>query len=56
MPDLRGYTIRQVLDLLHRAGLQCRCEGSGLAVSQDPPPGSAINPGETCVVRFRGNS
>jgi len=56
MPDLRGYTIRQVLDLLHRCGLHCRFEGSGLAVGQDPPPGTAINPGETCVVRFQGNS
>jgi cell division protein FtsI (penicillin-binding protein 3) len=56
MPDLRGYTIRQVLDVLHRAGLQWRFEGSGLAVGQDPPPGADIAPGETCVVRFRGNS
>lgn len=56
MPDLRGYTIRQVLDVLHRSGLHCRFEGSGLAVGQDPPPGASINPGETCVVRFQGSS
>ncbi len=56
MPDFRGYTIRQVVDMLNRAGMRCRFEGSGLAVGQDPPPGTAINPGENCVVRFRGNS
>ena len=27
MPDLKGYTIRQVLDLLTRSGLKCRLEG-----------------------------
>ncbi|MBM4273246.1 MAG: PASTA domain-containing protein [Deltaproteobacteria bacterium] len=56
MPDLRGYTIRQVLDVLNRSGLHCRFEGSGLAVGHDPPPGAAINPGESCVVRFQGSS
>ncbi len=53
MPDLRGKTIRQVLDLLHRSGIRCRLEGSGLAVSQDPAPGSPIAPGDICSVKFQ---
>jgi cell division protein FtsI (penicillin-binding protein 3) len=53
MPDLTGKTIRQVLDLLHRAGMRCRLEGSGLAVSQDPPPGANISPGDICSVKFQ---
>jgi cell division protein FtsI (penicillin-binding protein 3) len=53
MPDLTGKTIRQVLDLLHRAGMRCRLEGSGLAVSQDPPPGTPISPGDICSVKFQ---
>ena len=56
MPDLRGYTIRQVLDLLNRAGLKCRLEGSGLAVTQEPSPGTAITPGATCSVKFQSSS
>jgi hypothetical protein len=56
MPDLNGLTIRQVLDLLHRSGLQCRFEGSGLAVGQDPSPGTPITPGATCKVRFKSQS
>jgi len=56
MPDLSGLTIRQVLDLLHRSGLHCRFEGSGLAVSQNPAPGTAITPGATCSVKFRSRS
>jgi cell division protein FtsI (penicillin-binding protein 3) len=56
MPDLRGYTIRQVLTLLNRSGLHCRFEGSGLAVSQEPAPGTAITPGAICVVQFKSSS
>lgn len=53
MPDLRGYTIRQVLTVLNRSGLHCRFEGSGMAVSQEPEPGTTITPGATCVVKFK---
>jgi cell division protein FtsI (penicillin-binding protein 3) len=56
MPDLNGLTIRQVLNLLHRSGIHCRFEGSGLAVSQEPAPGTSITPGSTCSVRFRSRS
>jgi cell division protein FtsI (penicillin-binding protein 3) len=53
MPDLRGKTIRQVLDLLHRSGIRCRLEGSGLAIAQDPAPGSPIAPGDVCKIVFQ---
>ncbi|MFZ5448381.1 MAG: penicillin-binding protein [Thermodesulfobacteriota bacterium] len=56
MPDLRGYTIRQVLTILNRSGLHCRFEGSGMAVSQEPAPGTAISPGATCIVKFNSSS
>ena len=56
MPDVRGYTIRQVLALLNRSGLHCRFEGSGMAVSQEPAPGTAITPGATCVVKFKSGA
>jgi cell division protein FtsI (penicillin-binding protein 3) len=56
MPDLKGYTIRQVLTLLNRSGLHCRFEGSGMAVSQEPAAGTAITPGATCVVKFKSGA
>ena len=56
MPELKGYTIRQVLNLLNQSGLHCRFEGSGIAVSQEPAPGTAITPGATCVVKFNSSS
>jgi hypothetical protein len=48
--------MRQVLDLLHRSGLKCRLEGSGVAVGQDPAPGADIAPGGTCSVKFQSSS
>jgi cell division protein FtsI (penicillin-binding protein 3) len=53
MPELQGYTIRQVLTLLNRSGLHCRFEGSGMAVSQEPAAGTPITPGATCLVKFK---
>jgi beta-lactam-binding protein with PASTA domain len=56
MPDLKGYTIRQVLNLLHKSGVHCKLEGSGLAVGQEPAPGTEISPGDTCLVKFKSSS
>jgi cell division protein FtsI (penicillin-binding protein 3) len=56
MPDLKGYTIRQVLDLLTHSGLKCRLKGSGMAVSQEPSPGTTISPGATCLVKFQSST
>jgi cell division protein FtsI (penicillin-binding protein 3) len=53
MPDLKGYTIRQALAVLNRSGLHCRFEGSGMAFTQEPDPGTTITPGATCVVKFK---
>lgn len=56
MPDLRGMTIRRVLGLLQKSGVRCRTKGSGLAVSQDPPPGTPLQPGGFCEVTFEPHS
>ncbi|MFP3867466.1 MAG: penicillin-binding protein [Desulfobacteraceae bacterium] len=53
MPDFQGQTIRQVLKALHRSGLRCRIEGSGIAVSQQPQPGARISPGDLCWIKFK---
>lgn len=56
MPNLEGMTIRRAVKLLHHSGVRCRLQGSGLAVSQDPPPGTPLKPGSICVVKFEPNS
>ena len=56
MPDLRGMTIRRAMRLLTGSGVRCRMQGSGLAVSQDPPPGTPLEPETFCVVQFEPHS
>lgn len=53
MPDFRGQTIRQVVRALHRAGIRCRIEGSGLAVAQQPEPGAPLSPEQICWIKFQ---
>jgi cell division protein FtsI (penicillin-binding protein 3) len=52
MPDLKGMTIRRVFKVLQPFKVSCRPQGTGLAVSQDPPPGAPLQPGAVCVVKF----
>ncbi len=56
MPNLQGMTIRRAVKILHHSGVRCRLQGSGLAVSQDPPPGTPLQPGTFCVVKFEPHS
>jgi predicted CxxxxCH...CXXCH cytochrome family protein len=45
-------TIRRAMKLLTCSGVRCHMKGSGLAVSQDPPPGTPIESETRCVVMF----
>ncbi len=56
MPDLRGMTIRRAMKILNHSGVRCRTQGSGLAVSQQPPPGAPLEPHTICVVKFEPHS
>jgi cell division protein FtsI (penicillin-binding protein 3) len=53
LPDFAGHPVREVLANLEGSGLGIRVEGSGRAVSQQPPPGATLAPGDTLVVAFR---
>jgi cell division protein FtsI (penicillin-binding protein 3) len=44
MPDLRGYSKRQLLPLLMRDDLVISMDGEGYVARQSPPPGSKIAP------------
>ena len=56
MPDVQGLTMREVLTLLHQAGLRCQMEGTGKAVGQNPSPGTPVAPGSTCKIKFGSSS
>ena len=52
VPDFRGMSKRRVLDISLELGIRLVSDGSGVAVSQHPPPGTRIAPGDTCSVIF----
>jgi cell division protein FtsI (penicillin-binding protein 3) len=48
MPDLAGYSKRQLFPLLLRDDLRINMSGDGYVVRQNPPPGSPVGP-ETVI-------
>ncbi|GAB4363827.1 MAG: penicillin-binding protein [Deltaproteobacteria bacterium] len=52
MPDLTGLSMGRVVDLMGRFSVNLRMEGSGVAKSQWPRPGTILVPGAECVVTF----
>ena len=52
VPNFRGMSKRSVLDLCLDLDVQLKSNGAGVAVSQYPPPGTRIAPGDTCSVLF----
>ncbi len=52
MPDLRGMTKRQARDTLQALELLMDAQGVGWVISQDPPPGAALDGVSLCALRF----
>lgn len=52
MPNFRGMSMRQVLRVMERRGLNVKLHGSGRAVEQYPAPGMRINTQDQVWVRF----
>ncbi|MFO7177400.1 MAG: penicillin-binding protein [Pseudomonadota bacterium] len=52
LPDLTGLPARRALTRAHELGLVPRLEGTGLLVSQNPPPGSIVEPGASVTLVF----
>jgi cell division protein FtsI (penicillin-binding protein 3) len=50
LPDLRGFGARDALRELARLGLTARMQGVGVVVEQNPPAGTAVEPGGTCTL------
>lgn len=53
MPDFVGMSIRQTLRLMHGSKIDVRIIGSGKAVEQSLKPGSLVNAGGKCWIRFQ---
>lgn len=52
VPDLRGMTLRAVLEESAAAGMVVEVQGNGMARAQDPAPGSVLAPGARIRVQF----
>jgi cell division protein FtsI (penicillin-binding protein 3) len=52
MPDFSGKSLRQVVLIAQRLGLDLKLVGSGKAVSQNPPPGNVLQGQTRGVVKF----
>jgi cell division protein FtsI (penicillin-binding protein 3) len=52
VPDLRGLTLRAVLEESAATGLPVDVQGDGMARAQDPPPGSILAPGSRVHVQL----
>ncbi len=51
-PDFRGMTLQSVMRESAAAGLNVKIYGSGVARSQDPPPGAMLPKNGPVRVRF----
>ncbi|MGE5590946.1 MAG: PASTA domain-containing protein, partial [Bacillota bacterium] len=53
VPDLAGKTLREAASILAGMNLRLAPEGTGLASSQDPAPGTLVSPGSSIRVTFQ---
>ncbi len=52
VPDFHGLAKRDVVERASVLGIRVQTSGSGAAVSQVPPAGTPVGPGEICYVSF----
>ena len=56
MPDLTGLSMRNALSRIEGKGLVIKVSGNGKVVEQVPRPGSVIEKGDICFLKFRSPS
>jgi cell division protein FtsI (penicillin-binding protein 3) len=52
VPDMTGWPAREAMRKSYELGVVPKLEGSGLLVSQTPPPGSVVDPGAAVTLVF----
>jgi len=52
IPDFGGMSLREVLRIAQRRGMEVRTAGSGWVISQNPVPGTPIKGDQPCYVLF----
>jgi hypothetical protein len=52
MPDLSGFSMGRVVDIMGGYSVKLSLTGSGVARAQTPAPGAVLVPGTECSVTF----
>lgn len=56
MPDLKGLSMRNALSRIEGRGLIIKVSGNGKVVDQTPQPGTVVERGDICFLKFRSPS
>jgi cell division protein FtsI (penicillin-binding protein 3) len=56
MPDLTGLSMRNALSRIEGKGLIIKVSGNGKVVEQTPRPGTMIEKGDICYLKFQSSS
>ncbi len=56
VPDMKGFEMRQVLDVCGRMKCDLSFKGTGLVTRQEPKPGTILNEGAAVTVSLEGQS
>ncbi len=56
MPDLTGLSMRNALSRIEGKGLIVKVSGNGRVVEQTPKPGTVIERGDICYLKFQSSS
>jgi hypothetical protein len=56
MPDLTGLSMRNALSRIEGKGLIIKISGNGKVVEQNPKPGTVIEKGDICYLKFQSPS
>jgi len=52
MPDLKGLTTKEALEILSELGIKYKIDGAGIVSNQSIQPGTKINQNSSCVINF----
>ena len=53
VPEVRGFSMRKTMSILHKSGLKYKINGSGKVFWQHPKPGQIVNKGTLCEVGLK---
>ena len=56
VPDMKGFEMREVLDVCGRMKCELSFKGTGLVTGQEPGPGTVLNEGAAVTVSLEGQS